>query len=89
MSHVDKRTRDVPPEIAQAVRAELEQAGANAAARALGVDRSVVLAVAAGQKIMPGSIALIRENMARRGVTGPSPVQPVQRVDLRGRGGIF
>lgn len=88
MSHLDKRTRDVPSEIASVVRAELEQAGANAAARALGVDRSVVLAVAAGQRVMPGTLALIRENLGRRGVTAGAPA-PVQRVDLRGRGGVF
>ena len=73
MSNVDHRTREVPPEIADEVRRALADAGANGAARALGIDRTTVLAVAAGCAVMPGTLALLRESIARRNSDSSAP----------------
>lgn len=71
-------TRSASTEIRSAVAAHVKRYGAAGAARALGVSRSVVLAVLAEQPVRPGSLALIRESLRRRieaaGTPGPSMV---------------
>ena len=59
--HHDPRTRSVPPDIATMVRELIALNGPTGASRDLGVSRSVVLAVAAGSGVLPGSLALLRE----------------------------
>jgi hypothetical protein len=64
--HHGPRTRPVPQELVDMVRDCLGRRGPKAAADALGVSRFVVLAVAAGTEVTPGSLALLREALRRK-----------------------
>lgn len=62
----NQRTRPVPSTIRAAVAAHVRHWGVSGAARALGVSRGVVLAILAETGVMPGTLALVRESLARR-----------------------
>lgn len=60
-AHVDPRLREVPPELLELVRNAIQQLGARRAARAFNIAPTTALAIAAGQKVMPGTLAILRE----------------------------
>jgi hypothetical protein len=68
MAHVhhDPRTRPVPDEIREHARALMRMRGPRGAAKALGVSRSALLAVCAGADVLAGTLALLREAIARK-----------------------
>ena len=54
-------THNVPPEIRERVSGLRERIGTAKAAKFLGVSRWVVLAVSAGEPVMPGTVALLEK----------------------------
>lgn len=62
----DPRTREVPEDIRAMVADCVSRRGPTGASRALGVSRSVVLTVCAGEGVLPGTLALLREALIRR-----------------------
>jgi hypothetical protein len=64
--HHDPRTRPVPEDVREHARALMRRVGPRAAARELGMSRPALLAVCAGADVLPGTLALLREAIARR-----------------------
>lgn len=58
------RTRPVPPEIRDRVRELIRDIGTRRAAQKLGLSRVALLALAAGDGAMAGTLALAREALA-------------------------
>ena len=75
--------QEPPPEIVGMVADCLRRRGPSGAARALGVSRSTLLTVAAGLGVSRGSLALLREALARRTQFGDGA--PLMLADRGGR----
>ena len=61
----DPRTVDVPESVREWVSDAMRRVGVGAAATELGVSKSVVLRVVAGEPVMPGTLALLEQLMAK------------------------
>jgi hypothetical protein len=59
----------VPVEYIAVVAALQERVGPRQAAQELGLGRAALLGVVATGKALPGTVALLREALARRGIT--------------------
>lgn len=81
----DPRTRPVPPEIQAQVADCLRRRGPVGAAKAIGVSKSVVLSVAAGAPVLPGSLALLREYARRCDMAAAKATQLVGHIAAAGR----
>lgn len=63
MAHArrDVRTVPVPEEIRELVRARLHELGPRAAAAQSNIGRTALFAIVAGEPVLPGTLALVRE----------------------------
>ncbi|HET9930833.1 MAG TPA: hypothetical protein VFQ35_09110 [Polyangiaceae bacterium] len=57
----DPRTRPVPDDLRDRARALMRERGPRAAAMALGISRTALLAICGGADVLPGTLALVRE----------------------------
>ena len=58
--HTRPGMRPVPSDMRERARALMRERGTRAAASALGISRTALLAVAAGADVLPGTLALLK-----------------------------
>jgi len=63
----DRRLVELTPEQRQAVSEAVDRVGLVAAAKELGLGRTTVLSILARGRVLPGTGALLREALMRRG----------------------
>jgi hypothetical protein len=85
----DPRLVLASPELTEQAKILLDELGPAHAAEELGISRATLLGIVAGTPVMPGSLALLREAMRRRGEgseggSGASLLAELNRVGSRG-----